>query len=50
MNEGRKIEDFLGIKERENYNKPKTPNSKKLVCPPDKMAAIQEALYHFKMI
>ena len=49
MNEGRKIEDFLGIKERENYNKPKTPNSKKLVCPPDKMAAIQEALHHFKM-
>ena len=40
----------LGIKERENYNKPKTPNSKKLVCPPDKMAAIQEALHHFKMI
>ena len=40
----------LGIKERENYNKPKSPNSKKLVCPPDKMAAIQEALRHFKMI
>ena len=40
----------LGIKERENYNKPKNPNSKKLVCPPDKMAAIQEALRHFKMI
>ena len=40
----------LGIKERENYNKPKTPNGKKLVCPPDKMAAIQEALRHFKMI
>ena len=40
----------LGIKERENYNKPKNPNSKKLVCPPDKMAAIQEALHHFKMI
>ncbi|MBQ9008955.1 MAG: 23S rRNA (uracil(1939)-C(5))-methyltransferase RlmD [Clostridia bacterium] len=40
----------LGIKERENYNKPKNPNSKKLVCPPDKMAAIQEALSNFKMI
>ena len=40
----------LGIKERENYNKPKNPNSKKLVCPPDKMAAIQKALRHFKMI
>ena len=40
----------LGIKERENYNKPKTPNGKKLVCPPDKLEAIQETLRHFKMI
>ncbi len=44
------VKAALGIKERENYNKFKTPNSKKLVCLPDKMAAIQEALHHFKMI
>ena len=30
----------LGIKERENYNKPETPGGKKLVCPPEKMAAV----------
>ena len=40
----------LGVRERENYNKPKTQGSKKLVCPPEKMAAIQEALRHFQMI
>lgn len=42
--------EALGIKERENYNKPKKTNSKTLVCPPEKMRAIQEALRHFKMI
>ena len=40
----------LGIKERENYNKPKTPGNRIPVCPPEKMKAIQEALRHFKMI
>ena len=40
----------LGIKERENYNKPKKTKGKTLVCPPEKMRAIQEALRHFKMI
>lgn len=40
----------LGIKEQDNYNKPKTTDSKKLICPPEKMEAIQEALRHFKMI
>ena len=40
----------LGIKERENYNKPRTPGGRKPVCPPEKMKAIQEALRHFKMI
>ena len=42
--------EALGIKERENDKKPKAPSSKKRVCPSDKMAAIQEALRHFKMI
>ena len=42
--------EALGIKERENYNKPKKTNGKTLVCPPEKMKAIQEALRHFKMV
>ena len=40
----------MGIKERENYNLPKSENSRQPVCPPEKMKAIQEALRHFKMI
>ena len=40
----------MGIKERENYNLPKSENSRQPVCPPPKMKAIQEALRHFKMI
>ena len=39
-----------GIKERENYNKPKAENPKQLKCPPEKEKAIREALKHFKMI
>jgi hypothetical protein len=39
-----------GIKERENYNKPKAGNPKQLKCPPEKEKAIREALKHFKMI
>lgn len=44
------VKSALGIKERENYNLPKSANGKKLVCPPEKMKAIQDALRHFKMI
>ena len=40
----------MRIKERENYNLPKSENSRQTVCPPEKMKAIQEALRHFKMI
>lgn len=40
----------MGIKERENYNKPKNPTSKTLVCPPEKLVAIQDALRHFQMV
>ena len=39
-----------GIKERQNYNKPKAENPKQLKCPAEKEKAIREALKHFKMI
>ena len=39
-----------GIKERQNYNKPKVENPKRLKCPTEKEKAIREALKHFKMI
>lgn len=39
-----------GIIERENYNKPKSENAKQPQCPPEKEAAIREALEYFKMI
>lgn len=42
--------EALGIKEQENYNKSKKTSGKTLVCPPEKMKAIQEALRHFKMV
>ena len=39
-----------GIKERQNYNKPKAENPKQLKCPPEKEKAIRETLKYFKMI
>lgn len=39
-----------GIIERVNYNLPKSDNSKQLKCPPEKEAAIREALEYFRMI
>ena len=39
-----------GIIERENYNKPKTEDTKQPPCPEDKRKAIEEALKHFGMI
>lgn len=39
-----------GIIERENYNKPKSEDSKQPQCPPEKEAAIMDALKHFGMI
>ena len=44
------VKQKCGIKERENYNKPKFENPKQLKCPPEKERAIREALKHFKMI
>ncbi|WP_022755242.1 23S rRNA (uracil(1939)-C(5))-methyltransferase RlmD [Butyrivibrio fibrisolvens] len=39
-----------GIIERENYNKPKSENSRQPGCPEEKVKAIEEALKHFQMI
>ena len=39
-----------GIIERENYNKPKSENSKQPGCPEEKVEAIEDALRHFQMI
>ncbi len=39
-----------GIIERENYNKPKSENTRQPKCPIEKEKAIVEALRHFKMI
>jgi len=36
-----------GIIERENYNKPKSPDSRQPGCPEEKVIAIEEALKHF---
>ena len=39
-----------GIIERENYNKPKSPDSRQPRCPEEKIKAIEEAMRHFQMI
>ncbi len=39
-----------GIIERENYNKPKSPDSWQPGCPEEKVKAIENALKHFQMI
>ncbi len=39
-----------GIIERENYNKPKSENSKQPGCPEEKVKAIEDAMRHFQMI
>ena len=39
-----------GIIERENYNKPKSENSRQPGCPEEKILAIEEALKHYQMI
>lgn len=39
-----------GIIERENYNKPKSENARQPKCPPEKEAAIIDALRYFGMI
>ena len=39
-----------GIIERENYNKPKSEDARQPQCPPEKEAAIMDALKYFQMI
>ena len=39
-----------GIIERENYNKPKSEDSRQPGCPEEKEKAIEEALKHFQML
>ena len=39
-----------GIIERENYNKPKSPESKQPGCPEEKVKAIEDAMRHFHML
>ena len=44
------VKEKYGIVERVNYNLPKSENSRQPKCPPEKEAAIREALKHFRMI
>ena len=44
------IKQKYGIIERENYNKSKSENARQPKCPPEKEAAITEALKFFGMI
>ena len=44
------VKQKYGIIERENYNKPKSENARQPKCPPEKEAAITEALKFFGMI
>ena len=44
------VKQKYGIIERENYNKPKSEDTRQPQCPPEKEKAITEALRHFGMI
>ena len=44
------VKQKCGIKERQNYNKAKSENSRQPKCPSEKEKAIRDALKHFKMI
>ena len=44
------VKQKYGIIERENYNKPKSQNSRQPKCPPEKEAAITDALKFFGMV
>ena len=44
------VKQKCGIIERENYNLPKSENSRQPKCSPRKEAAIREALGYFRMI
>lgn len=44
------VKEKCGIIERVNYNLSKSENSRQPKCPPEKEAAIREALGYFRMI
>ena len=44
------IKDKCGFDKRENYNKPRTANSRQPKCTPEKEKAIMDAFRHFGMI
>lgn len=44
------IKDKCGLDKRDNYNLPKSEDAKVPKCPPEKEAAIMDALRHFNMI
>ena len=44
------VKEKCGIKERENYNKPKKEDLKQPICSVEKEEAIKDAFRHFKMI
>ena len=44
------VKQKCGIIERANYNLSKSENSRQPKCPPEKEAAIRDALEHFRMI
>ena len=44
------VKQKYGIIERENYNKPKSPDSRQPGCPEEKVKAIEEAMRMFQMI
>ena len=44
------VKQKYGIIKRENYNKPKSENSRQPKCPPEKEAAITVALKYLGMI
>ena len=44
------VKQKCGIIERVNYNPPKSEKSRQPKCPPEKEAAIREALEHFCMV
>lgn len=44
------VKEKCGLKERENYNKPKSNSSKKRICPAEKEEVIKDAFKYFKMI
>ena len=44
------VKQKCGIIERDNYNKPKSEDTKQPQCPPEKELVIMETLKYFRMI